>query len=132
MRSILSTLSLLQISHHTLNSTNLNPPLLTESKTSISAHHTIIPNNLRHTLNNLPILHKLRNNSSRCLPSKATELHRSLSVSLAFAHATRTRLEGNDMARTTEGVNSGIWRGKSTAGKCAILSRNTSCHGVIA
>src|SRR3954470_552106 len=94
--------SLLQVVHQILNSTHLDPPLLTKPQTPIPPHHAIIPRNLRNSLNNLPILNQLRNHTSRRLPSQLAEVHRSLGVSRPLEYTTRTRLQRDDMARPAE------------------------------
>lgn len=100
-----SPLNTIQIKHQILNSADLNTPLLSKSQTSIPTHHTIIPPNLRNTLNNLPILNKLSNHTSRRFTGKLTEIDRSLGVTRSLAHAARTRLQRDDMAGPAEGVD---------------------------
>lgn len=127
-----STLNTIQIKHQILNSAHLNTPLLSKSQTPIPTHHAIIPPNLRNTLNNLPILNKLSNNTSRRLTSKLTEIDRSLGVTRSLAHAARTRLQRDDMAGPAEGIDLRCRRGECATCQCAVLGRYSRRHGVIA
>lgn len=126
------SLSLLQILNQILNSTHLNPPLLTKLQTPIPPHHPVLSPNLSNPLNNITPLNQLSNNTRRRLPSQLTEINRRLGMSRALAHTTRTRLKRDDMSRPSEGVDLRIWRRKRAAGQGAVLGRDSGRHGGVA
>lgn len=132
IRSGTSTVTTIQVHHQILNSTHLNPPLLSKSQASIPTHHAIIPPNLRDALDSLPVLNKLGNNTSRRLTSKLAELHRGLGVTRALAHAARTRLQRDDMAWPAEGVDLCRGRGERAARQCAVPGGDSCRHGFVA
>lgn len=126
------TLRPLQILHHIFNSADLNSPPLSKAQASIPTHHAVIPSNLRHTLNNLAIIHQLRNHTRRRLTSQSAEVNSGLGVALALTHAARARLQRDDVAGASEGVDLGICGGQGTACEGAVLCGDSGCHGVIA
>lgn len=131
MLPIRSPLSTMQILDQILNCTSTDPPLPPKPQTRISAHHTILPPDLRHSRNNFTILHQLRNHSCRRLTRESAELDGSLGVTCAFAHSAGPRLQRDDVAGAAEGVNLRGGGGESAAGQRAVFGGDTGCHGVV-
>lgn len=123
---------LLNILDQVLNRTDLNPPLLSKLQTRISAHHPIIPADLRHALRRLTLLDQFCNHPRQRFPSKPAQLDCRLSMSGAFAHTTGPGSQRDNMARSPEVLEASSRRCQRTTGKSAILCGDPSRHGRIA
>lgn len=126
------TLRSLKVLHQILNRAHLDTPFLAELQAPIASHHTIIAPDLGDSLNEITILDQLGNHTNRRLTRQAAKFDRRFRVSLSLTYAAVLRLERDNVARSSEVLESGSRRGKCAACQGAVLRGDPSRDGWVA